>query len=287
MNKKKVIQVISVTLLMLFSFFYTNKSIELIRENDPIMKQIKETNMKYKVEPVNATIIGNKIIPGKSGKEIDYQKTYAKMKKYGTYNETLTVLKEIEPAISADDYYDKYIVQGNTERKNVSLVFKTDTTSNLLSILNILNQKNIPATFFVDGLLLENNTSLFETMTQNNHELEILSYDNKYDEIYFDSALNYLSSITKREGKYCYAEYDQKEVIELCSKLKLHTIIPTVKTTTMPYKEIKDKLYNSAIISLPLSTITEEQLPAIIDYIKQKGYTFLSLEALLSENDEK
>ena len=287
MNKKKVIQVISVTLLMLFSFFYTNKSIELIRENDPIMKQIKETNMKYKVDPVNATIIGNKIIPGKSGKEIDYQKTYAKMKKYGTYNETLTVLKEIEPAVSVDDYYDKYIVQGNTERKNVSLVFKTDTISNLLSILNILNQKNIPATFFVDGLLLENNTSLFETMTQNNHELEILSYDNKYDEIYFYSALNYLSSITKREGKYCYAEYDQKEVIELCSKLKLHTIIPTVKTTTMPYKEIKDKLYNSAIISLPLSTITEEQLPAIIDYIKQKGYTFLSLEALLSENDEK
>ena len=287
MNKKKVIQVISVTLLMLFSFFYTNKSIELIRENDPIMKQIKETNMKYKVNPVNATIIGNKIIPGKSGKEIDYQKTYAKMKKYGTYNETLTVLKEIEPAVSVDDYYDKYIVQGNTERKNVSLVFKTDTISNLLSILNILNQKNIPATFFVDGLLLENNTSLFETMTQNNHELEILSYDNKYDEIYFDSALNYLSSITKREGKYCYAEYDQKEVIELCSKLKLHTIIPTVKTTTMPYKEIKDKLYNSAIISLPLSTITEEQLPAIIDYIKQKGYTFLSLEDLLSENDEK
>ena len=287
MNKKKVIQVISVTLLMLFSFFYTNKSIELIRENDPIMKQIKETNTKYKVNPVNATIIGNKIIPGKSGKEIDYQKTYAKMKKYGTYNETLTVLKDIEPAVSVDDYYDKYIVQGNTERKNVSLVFKTDTISNLLSILNILNQKNIPATFFVDGLLLENNTSLFETMTQNNHELEILSYDNKYDEIYFDSALNYLSSITKRKGKYCYAEYDQKEVIELCSKLKLHTIIPTVKTTTMPYKEIKDKLYNSAIISLPLSTITEEQLPAIIDYIKQKGYTFLSLEALLSENDEK
>ncbi|MDY5993568.1 MAG: polysaccharide deacetylase family protein [Bacilli bacterium] len=287
MNKRKVIQVISVTLLMLFSFFYTNKSIELIRENDPIMKQIKETNTKYKVNPVNATIIGNKIIPGKSGKEIDYQKTYAKMKKYGTYNETLTVLKDIEPAVSIDDYYDKYIVQGNTERKNVSLVFKTDTISNLLSILNILNQKNIPATFFVDGLLLENNTSLFETMTQNNHELEILSYDNKYDEIYFDSALNYLSSITKRKGKYCYAEYDQKEVIELCSKLKLHTIIPTVKTTTMPYKEIKDKLYNSAIISLPLSTITEEQLPAIIDYIKQKGYTFLSLEALLSENDEK
>ncbi len=148
MNKKKFIQVISVTLLMLFSFFYTNKSIELIRENDPIMKQIRKTNTKYKVAPVNATIIGNKIIPGKSGKEIDYQKTYTKMKKYGAYNEVLTVLKEIEPTISVDNYYDKYIVQGNTESKNVSLVFKTDTKSNLLSILNILNQKKYYRYFF-------------------------------------------------------------------------------------------------------------------------------------------
>ena len=47
--------------------------------------------------------------------------------------------------------------------------------------------------------------------------------------------------MTKREGKYCYAEYDQKGEIEICSKLKLHTIIQTVKTTTITNKEIKDK----------------------------------------------
>ena len=52
-------------------------------------------------------------------------------------NSNLFQESEIEPAVSVDDYYDKYIVQGNTERKNVSLVFKTDTISNLLSILNI------------------------------------------------------------------------------------------------------------------------------------------------------
>lgn len=285
MNKKKFIQVTSVIILMLFSFFYTNKSIELIRNNDPIMKQIKASSSKYKINPTNAKIIGNKIIPGKSGKEVDYQKTYTKMKKYGSYNEVLTTLKETEPSISIDDYYDKYIVQGNPENKNVSLVFKTNIIDNLPEIINILNQKNIPANFFIDGLLLENNTNLFSTMT--NHELEILSYDNKYDEIYFESALNYLYSLTKEKAKFCYAEYDQKEVIELCSKLKLHTIIPTIQTTNMPYKEIKDKLYNSAIISLKISSITKEQLPAIIDYIKQKGYTFLKLSDLLSETNEK
>ena len=149
MTKKKLIQVFTVTILMLFSFFYTNKSIELIRENDPLMKKIKATSTKYKVDPVNAKIIGNKMIPGKSGKEIDYQKSYTKMIQYGTYNEVLTTFKEVTPTISIDDYYDKYIIQGNTENKNISLVFKTASTTNLSDIVDILNAKNVPGTFFI------------------------------------------------------------------------------------------------------------------------------------------
>lgn len=285
MTKKKLIQVLTVLILMLFSFFYTNKSIELIRASDPLMKKIKASSEKYKIDAVDAKIIGNKIIPGKTGKEIDYQKSYTKMIQYGAYNEVLTTFKEVTPTISVDDYYDKYIVQGNSENKSVSLVFKTNTTANLQDIVNILNSKNIPGTFFIDGLLLENNTSFFEKMT--NHELELLSYDNKYDQIYFESAINYLTSLTKVSPRYCYAEYDQKEVIELCSSLKLHTIIPTIKTTKEPFREVKKSLHNSAIISLPLSDITIKQLPSIIDYITQKGYTFESLAHLLSESTEK
>ena len=117
------------------------------------------------------------------------------MIQYRTYNEVLTTFKEVTPTISIDDYYDKYIIQGNTENKNISLVFKTASTTNLSDIVDILNAKNVPGTFFIDGLLLENNTSFFETMT--NHELELLSYDNKYDQIYFESAINYLNSLTK------------------------------------------------------------------------------------------
>ena len=67
----------------------------------------------------------------------------------------------------------------------------------------------------------------------------------------------------------------------------MHTIIPTIKTNKEPYKEIKNSLHNSAIISLPLTTITKNQLPSIIDYITQKGYTFEKLDILLSESIEK
>lgn len=148
MTKKKIIQVLTVLILMLFSFFYTNKSIELVRENDPLMKKIKATTEKYKVAAIDAKIIGNKIIPGKTGKEIDYQKSYTKMIQYGSYNEVLTTFKEVTPTISIDDYYDKYIVQGNSENKALSLVFKTNATTNLQDVVNILNSKNIPGTFF-------------------------------------------------------------------------------------------------------------------------------------------
>ena len=79
-----------------------------------------------------------------------------------------------------------------------------------------------------------------------NHELELLSYNNSYDEITFTSSLSYLGTLTNKSPKYCYAEYDNKEVIELCSKLKLHTIKPTIIIKKDPYKELKNNLSNAS-----------------------------------------
>ena len=107
---KKLIRPILIILLVGFSFFYTEQSIDLIRNTDPLMKQIKKSNYKYEIKPTNAKIKNNTIIPGTTGKEIDYEKTYTNMKKYGTYNESLTSLKETKPTISIDDIYDKFII---------------------------------------------------------------------------------------------------------------------------------------------------------------------------------
>lgn len=285
MKLKKLIKPLSAIVLLLFSFYYTDKVVDIIREKDPIMQQIRLSSEKYQIESVDAKVIGDNIIPGKNGKEIDYEKSYTKMKQYGMYNEALTIFKETTPTISIADYYDKYIIQGNTDNKQVALVFKINELNNFQDLSDLLLSTNIKTTLFIDGLFLENNTEEITKLL--NQELEILSYDNKYDELYFTSALNYLSSLTKKEPKFCYAEYDQKEVLELCSKLHLHTIIPTIRVTTSPYKTIKGKLNNSAIISLPLTNQTIRELPLIIDYITQKGYTLSTLDELLSENFDK
>lgn len=285
MLKKKLIQVTLVLLLVLFSFYYTNKTVDIIRQTDPLMKQIKQESKKYIKDAKNAKIDKNKIIPGQNGEEIDYEKTYQKMKQYGAYNESLTVFKETKPAISIENTYDKFITSGNSSKKEVALVFPVYNKTNPKKIVEILNQENTQATFFIDGLWLESNLALVKDMTK--FELEILNYNNKYEEIYFSSSLQYLKNITKKENNYCYADYDNKEVIELCSKLKLHTITPTIKIANAPYQEIKEKLQNAAIISIPINQTTEIQLQTIITYIRSKGYDIVELKSLLSESLEK
>lgn len=285
MKLKNIINIFIVLLLLLFSFYYTDKSIQLIRETDPIMKQIKKNSNKYNVRSVNAKVMDNSIIPGVVGISVDYDESYKKMKSYGIYNESLTVFKEVKPSISVDDYYDKYIISGNGNSNNIALVFKILRGSDPSSIINILNSKNVEATLFIDGLWMENNVDYVKTL--NNFEVELLSYDDRYDEMYFSSSLSSLNSLTNKKTKYCYAEYDNKVVLDICTKLGLHTIIPTIKVGNYPYNEIKSKLRNSDIISFPINSTTEVELSIVIDYIKQKGYNFVSLESLLSESIEK
>lgn len=281
---KNITRVLLILLLAIFSFYYTNKSIELVREQDPIMKTIRSTSDKYNIKAVSAEIIENTIVPGITGKEINYEETYTKMKQYGAYNETLITLKDVEPSISITEHYDKYIISGNSRKRSVALIFKIEKNIPN-SIINILNKNNTLATFFIDGAFLEENYNDIKAIS--NHELELLSYNNKYEEIYFKSSKEYLESLTNKKLKYCYGKYNQEEIINLCSTLKLHTIIPTIEIQNSLLKEIKDKLINSAIIYIPTSEKTKTELEVAIRYIKSRGYKIETLEELLSEDLEK
>ena len=205
------------------------------------------------------------------------------MKRYGSYKESLLVFEEIAPSVSVDDYYDKYVERGSGLESNVSLVFKVERTDNIDSILTILETNSEKATFFVDGLWLENNQALVSNMTSLGHEVEVMHYNGTYDEAYFTSALQILQSITTKNKNYCYAEYDKKEVLELCSKIGLHTIIPTIQVKNKPYMEIKKKVSDGSIISMKIDTNTEAELEMVLKYLNQKGYSLTSLDHLLTE----
>lgn len=284
MDLKKIKDGLVAIFLLLFSFYYTNKAIELVQNVDPIMKQIKTSASKYEIDYQNAQIIGNKIIPGINGLEIDYEESYTKMKQYGSYNEALTTFEETRPTVSIDNNFDKYIVKGNTKDKSVALVFKVLNIDEALKISNLLNTKKIKATFFIDGNVLEKNVE--KVLKIKDIELELLSYNGKYEKSFFESAKNYLETLTKRKSKYCYTDYSNKEVLDLCASLKMHTIMPTLKIEKHLYAEVKNNLSNSIIIATG-TNVDLEELALVIDYVNKRGYQFLYLETLLSEKIEK
>lgn len=266
-----------IILFLVFSFYYTNKIIEFLKEKDPIMKDIRKTEDKYKIESIDALVVDDGIIPGKVGKDIDYSKSYSRMKQYGVYNETLTVVKDVKPVISIDNNYDKYIISGNKEKRSVSLVFTVGGNDSIDSILNILNKEKVSATFFIDGTYMEKNIKKLKSM--NNHEIEILSYENEYDEYLFETSISYLENIIEKDVKYCYGE----RALKLCNKLKLHTIKPNLVVNNALYRKVKNCLDNAMIISIDNNSYNIKELTSTIDYIKGKGYKIVKLNELLKE----
>ena len=266
-----------ILLFLVFSFYYTNKIIDFLREKDPIMKNIKKTDSKYRIDSIDALIVGNNIIPGKVGKEIDYKKSFSKMKQYGAYNEILTVLKNVKPVISIDDNYDKYIISGNKEKHSIALVFKVYKNMDIKSLLNILDENKVSGNFFIDGTFLESNILTLKSMK--NHELNVLSYNNELDKSLFETSISYLENIIEKDVNYCLGE----EALELCSKLKLHTIKPSLVIHKNLYKEIKNNIDNSMIISIEINNYNLKELSSTIDYIKGKGYKIVLLSDLLKE----
>ena len=281
---KRIYPVILTLLLIYFSFYYTNKVVGLIKSKDPIMVKIEKEKSNYEVKAVNAKVDSKNVIPGKNGKVVNESESFKKMKSYGEYNEELYVFDEVEPTVSMDDYYDKYINFGRNDSNKVSLVFKIEKNDSMDYALKILKDNNATATFFIDGIFLKNNKDIISKAIKNGNEIEVLSYDESYDKLYFEDSLHKLFDLTKNEPKFCYADYDRKEVLLLCDRLGLHTIIPTINTSINSFSLIKDKLQSGSIISLKANS---NNLNTIINYIKQRGYNLVTLENLLLEQLEK
>ena len=280
---KKVLEALLVIIALLFSFYYTEKAVVILESNDPIMKKIKENVEDKEEDAINAKITGNTLIPGYNGLKINLEESFKKMKNYGNYNETLLVFDEVSPTISIDDYYDKYISSGNGITTDIALIFTIEDGTYLEKLINIIDSTSISTTLFVDGTVLENNITTFSNLDKEKYELELLSYDNTYDGMLFKNSLYKLETISNKHPKYCYASYDNEEILNLCNSLSMHTIIPTLKLEENIYASIKGNLRNGSIIYVKLSDSNLSSLNILINYIKQRGFTLVTLDTLLNE----
>lgn len=281
---KKYTSYLGVLVLACFSFYYTDRAADIVKRNDPIMKSILANSQNYYVEPVSAFINGDEITVGINGKKVDIDKSYQNMKKIDKYNESMLVFNEVIPDISLTSQFDKYIVGGNINKKQVALVFKVNDSYYVETVNNILLDKNVLATFFMDGSVVENNMEDVLELVSNGYEIENLGYDGSYTIEKIGWTNNMISSLTNENTKFCYTDYKISDILELCRNYKMYTIKPTISVNNYPFTTVKNELESGSIISFNLNEQTLKELPSIISYIKQKGYDLVTLDELISEN---
>lgn len=262
---KKIIEGLSLLFLICFSFFYTDKVINMINKKDPLMLEIVSAKSSYDVLPVNAILEDDTVMPGIKGREIDTLKSYENMKMGGIFREEALVFKDLYPSSSLKDNKDKYIVKGNSSKKEVA-------------ILTILNN-NIDKIKEIDNItVFINHKDLTIPNINYLKEKEIYTYGNNgtYNREILTSDNTLINRLSNNKSNYCLVNDKDDEVLSICKDSDMYTIIPNI---TGGYYNIKNNLSNGSIILLD----SMNDINVIIKYIMSKGYNIVTLSKLLSE----
>jgi len=279
MYLKKTFEIIGVLTLLLFSFVFTEKTAYVAINQDDLMKQIESVKEAYTTKILEPIITENTFIPGKCGLEIDTKASYQKLKKIGVFNENLLVFKEICPKEKLKNNKNKFIISGNKEEKNVSLLFIVNETNNLNTVLQILNNEEVNANIFVDGSIFENNNDLIIEISKN-HLIGNLSYNGDYN----NPSFIWMTTVIKKfNDNYCYTETKDESILNICFKNNSYTIIPTTIIKNNPTLNLNKNLANGSIISLYINNELLNELKLMIKHIKSKGYKIVTLSELLKE----
>ena len=270
--------------LVLGSFWYTEKTVDVMKMQDDIMIEIQNVKEEYQEDAVNAEIKGNTIIPGLHGEVVDESKSYQKMKSIGMFDENLLAYTKVDPDVSLKNHKNKFILQGNETKKMVSLLFlieKDTKVEAVKDILSILDEKQKEGTFFIDGNFLEQNKEFM--LTLRNYELGNLSYDQNYQStsfLWLDAILKNLSNT--KEG-YCFFEEEKIDDVSVCVNNHNYSILVNSIISKDPFLTVKKDLHAGQFFAFSISSSLKTELPLILDYIYSKGYTIENLKTHLEE----
>ena len=255
----KNIKKILLAILILLSFYFTEKTAILVRSKDPIMQGIVEYASNNNIDPVDAKIENNYIIPGLIGKRINEVKSLMNMKSIGVFNKTFLSFDEIKPKISIEDNKDLIINKGNSKKGAVSFILENDETN----IITYLIPSKIPA-----SLLVNNNT-----FNQNPY-FEQINND-------FDNYNNLEKKLNKNKinTNICLLNRTNKE---FCKKKKKYLVEPSYVLNEANIIMIKNKISSGDIILIK-DSVTIDDISLLISYLKTKDIKIIKLSELISE----
>ena len=257
---RKYYQYFGLALIMIFSFYYTEKIALIVLNKNPLMQSIEEQKGSYEEDYVNAVIDGDYIIPGINGLAVNTRESFYEMQEMDAFNHYYLVFDQVKPEISLEDNKDKIIHKGNTKLKQVSLIL-----ANKSSISEYLQAKEYKANLLVDKSSYEKN-SYFEVI---NNEVEAFSS--------LESTLN----LNKENKRICVIH---EKNYNICLKNKNYLVEPTLTLTSNNYIDVKNNLESGSIILIDSNAILSD-VKLLLKEIKYKNYDVVYLSELISEEN--
>lgn len=242
--------------LVLITFTYSKRLVNVVKEYDDIMIELKENKLDKK--PIQAIIKDKTIIPGISGRKVNIDRSYTKMREYGKYNEDLIIYDKIYPKDKLSDNMDKFIIK--TQKKEISVIVKLNSNSNIDELLN--NKYNI--NIYIDNYYIKNNKDKIKKLVNNNY-------------IFLNNDSAYLKKVLNQEYGYCYTEEYDFNILNNCYKNNNYTIVPNIIVKDSLLK-LEKEISNGSIISTNINNYKN-----VLIYLNKKGYEVVSLNKLLSE----
>lgn len=269
----KIFKHIGLITLVCFSFYITEKTQLVLKNNDDIMLKINEEYKKFNQEGKNAQIKGNKIIPGTCFKKVNKEKTYQEMLKLGKYNSDFYVYDYEYPEISIINNRNKYIIRDNNYEKNIYIFINL----NYKNYEEILSNKYKNYNFYTTSEFFLNNQNIIEKIIKNKNsilitktEFSLLKKANKkYNEI-LDKNIS------------CYFKDEDNKYINDCSLIKNNSIYVEKNYKVNNLLNLKKNLVPGLFISFEYSSYSKEK-QIIEKYIKTKGYQLSIIDESISE----
>ena len=271
---KNILKSIGLSALIVFSFFYTDKVMNVVNNQDEIMIKLKSIEDNYKIEAIDATISDDTIVPGINGRVLDVEKTYKYLKQVGVVDESLFKYKVVSPKVSLSNNIDKYITKANPKKDSVAILITLNSKTNLNKVLSVANSKKAKINFFIEYNYLMENIAILNELKEH----EVYSYI-PYSPDTLIISNNIIKNKMHNEPIYCLTSTKDIKVLNICSSSNMYTILPNI---VGGYTEIKSSLENGSIILLSNDKITNE-LDISINYIKNKGYNISGLSSHISE----
>ncbi|ASK63479.1 hypothetical protein CFK37_15615 [Virgibacillus phasianinus] len=276
---------------------------DTMKEKDPLYNKIVEKSAAYKIPPQNAVIDRVwKKVPGLNGRTVNVDESYKKMKKDGVFNKNLLVFDEIKPAVSLNDLPPAPIYRGNPEKKMVALMINVSWgTEYIPTILNILKENQVKATFFIEGKWAKNNAEYVEMIAEQGHVIGNHAYNHpdmariSKQEIN-DQITNTNETIQAITGKRpsLFAPPSGSftdQVVQVAAAHDMKTILWSLDTidwknpsVSVMMNRVMPKLHPGATVLMHPTESVARGLKDLITGIKEKDYQIGTVEKLLSEN---